>query len=685
VALVAAATETEAREALKKIRVEYEELPAVFDPREAARQGAPLVHERLEEYPRGSRYRIVPGTNIATLQTYTLGDLNAGFAEAHEVFEDEFFVHAVAHTPMETHAAVAQIQPDGRITVWSATDGPHRRTGELAKGLGIPQEKIRFISTYAGGGFGGKGALIAEGLAVALARFTPGLPVKIVYTREEELTATQTRVGAHLKLKTGMKRDGTFTARKAEITWDNGAYSLKSPEVSVRGALTVFGPYRIPNLEMISRLVYTNKQPSGAYRGFGTTQVAFACEVQMDIIAAKLRIDPLEIRRRNCYLEGDPYINGQALHGVGLKETLEKAARAIDWEEAKPCPAGAKVRGKGIATMIKGTNTPTESRARVQLNRDGSIILFSSTVEIGAGQKTVLRQIAADAIGVPVSSISFPHPDTDVSPYDFGATSSRSTFHMGNAILLAGRQLREKILFAAGEILETDPAGLSLANGEVRGDPGKSLELKSLLDPRSGKNAAVLIGEGTYTPEGSPLLESSPGLKDMSSIFWTFATHAIEVEVDTETGVVKVLRVAAAHDMGRAINPLLCEQQIEGAAVMGISNALWEEFKTEKGRVLNDTLADYKMASFMDLPEVIPILVESEHREAPFGAKGIGEPAATATAPAIVNAIHDAAGIWVKELPVTPEKILAALREKRVRERGSGGFSLGRARSSFPK
>ncbi|MDF1592279.1 MAG: molybdopterin-dependent oxidoreductase [Desulfobacterales bacterium] len=666
VAAVAAETEALAQEAVQKIKVTYEELPAVFDPHEAIKESAPIIHEHMADYYGTKYYNSVAGSNICTLRTYSLGNMDQGFQESDEIFEDEFFVHAVAHTPMETHAAAAQFNGAGNAyTVWSSTDGPHRRMKELSDALAIPINHVRIISSYSGGGFGGKGNLVAEAVAVALARFTRGRPVKVLFSREEELTASQTRIAASVKLKTGMKKDGTFLARRAELVWDNGAYSSKAPDVAVRGALTVFGPYRIPNIELLSRLVYTNKEISGAYRGYGTTQVTFACEQQMDIIAEKMGFDPLEIRLKNGYVEGDPYINGQRLHSVGLKETLTQACNGIGWKDKKPAGDGTKIRGRGMATTIKGTATPSDSSCFIKLNQDGSVTLICSSVEVGAGQKTVLAQMAADSIGVPLGVISVPNSDTMISPYDFGVTSSRTTFHMGTAVKRAGMKLRKKILSLAAEILSADPAGLDLDNGLVTvSGRDERLDLKSLMEKKFGGKGGTLISEGHFSPAGSSLLAASSGLESMSSIFWKFATHAVEVEVDTETGTVRLVKVAAAHDVGRAINPRGCEQQIEGAVIMGMSNAMLEEFKFENGRIVNDTLADYKLATMEDLPEIVSILVESDHCEAPFGAKGIGEPAAAPTAPAIANAIYDAVGVRIRELPITPEKILAGLRKK---------------------
>lgn len=667
VAAVAAETEWQAQQAARRIEVAYDELPAVFDPREALLEGAPVLHPDLASYRRAPQYEILPGTNVCTIRSYTAGDIERGFQEADHLFDDEYYIHAVAHTPMETHAAAAQyFSAANEYHVWSSTDRPYRLATVLAEALGLSLNQVRFLSLFSGGGFGGKAALVAEAMAVALARFTAGRPVKVVYSREEELTATQTRHAAFLRLKTGVKADGTLTARRAEVVWDNGAYAALGPDVAYRGVLTIFGPYRIPHISLLSRLVYTNQQVAGAYRGFGTTQATWACESQMDRIAAALRLDPLELRLRNAYVDGDPYINGQLMRTVGLKDTLLQAAQKIGWRCPRPRPSGHLFRGVGLACTIKPTATPTTSCCFLRVNQDASVVLLCGSPEVGGGQKTVLSQIAAESLGVSLSAISVPHPDTSYTPFDDAVGSSRTTYHMGNAIRMAAAEVRQKILRFAARILATDAARLALLEGNILDDAGVvRLTLEDLLRqvvPRGGS----ILGEGQYSPEGSRLLAASPGQGAMSSIFWLFATHAAEVEVDAETGSVRVLRVAAAHDVGRAINPALCEQQIEGAVVMGLSNTLFEEFKLEQGRVLNDTLADYKLASTMDLPAIDSILVESMHEEGPFGAKGIGEPAAAPTAPAIANAIFDAIGVRIPDLPITPEKILAALREKAI-------------------
>jgi len=667
VAAVAAETEAQALEALEKIRVQYEELPAVFDPREAMAEGAPLVHPDFDTYHRNIPASMVPGTNICVTRKFSLGDVEKGFAEADEIFSDTFSAQALSHAAMEPHAAVARYTPlDGCYTVWSASDRPQRLHKELADALGLEHTRVRFIVPYVGGSYGGKNTLRAEAVAVALSRFTHGRPVKVVFSRAESLTATQTRLAAYMQLTTGVKKDGLFTARRAEIVWDNGAYMSNAPGVANRGVLTILGPYRIPNLDLVSRLVYTNQETTGSYRGFGTTQVTWACEVQMDIMAAKLGIDPLAIRLMNAYVEGDAYINGQIMRDVRARETIAAAGREIKLETGSPNPSPTRRRGKGIATMLKSTATPTDSFCTLKVDVDGKVTVFSSSSEIGAGEKTVMAQIAADAVGVPLAAVSVPNPDTAITPYDHGVSSSRTTFHMGNCIHRAGRDMQRRLLEFASGVLAADPSRLTLSDGYIlEAGGGRRMTLKDLLAKKFNGKSGAMFSEGHFTPAGNPVLEAREGLKGISSIFWMFATHAVEVEVDTETGVVQVLKVAAAHDIGRAINPTGCEQQIEGSVILGISNTLFEEFKTERGRILNDTFSDYKLATMEDVPGIVSILVEAgPDREALAAAKGIGEPAAAATAPAIANAVYNAVGIRIRDLPITPDKVLAALQQK---------------------
>lgn len=664
VVAVAADTESQAQEALRLIDIQYEEIPAIVDMRRALDDDAPLVHPDLHTYQRHGA-EIVPHSNINTLYRYERGDVEADFAKADFVFENEYSAHAISHVALEVHAAIAEY--DGRAdsyTLWVASDRPFKLRDEIADGLGYDSSQIRVIVAQVGGSFGGKGVPVAEAVAMALAFHSKGRPVRVELTREEDLIASQLRVPAIMKLKTGVTRDGFITSRSAEIIWDSGAYTAYTVGVAIRGSQTIVGPYRIPNLKILSRQVYTNQAITGSYRGYGTTQVTWACESQMDEIAAKLGMDPVEIRLQNGYEEGDPYLNGQIMHGVGMLDTVKEASDEIEWGSVEREPAPHLRRGKGIATMLKPTMTPSSSNCVINLEEDGRVVVIAAAPEIGAGQDTVLAQMAADAIGVNLDHVSVPATDTALTPYNGPVASSRTTYHMGNAILKAGAEIRTKVLILAGEVLEMDPDLLDLRNGEIRNDDGETLiTLRELLGKFAGEGYSITAGSRFSSAE-SPLLKADPGAEWISSIFWMWCTQAAEVEVDIETGVIRVLKVAAAADVGKAINPMTCEQQIEGGVIMGMSNGILEGFSIKDGHILNGTLADYKVATIQDMPEIIPIIVESVHDEAPFGAKGIGEPAAAATPPAIANALYDAVGIRIRDLPITPEKVLRALAEK---------------------
>ena len=664
---VAAFTVDAAEEALKLIEVDYEELPAVLDVHEALKPGATLVHESVKLPSSGfadlAEIKPVEGTNVCTHFKLNRGDIQKGFAEADRVFEDVFTLPATQHSFLETHACIAAVDPGGRITVWATTQNPFVVRTQLANIFKVPVSKVRVIVPYLGGGYGGKVYPKVEPITVALAQ-KAGRPVRVVLSREE-VFYTITKHAAVIRMKTGVKKDGTLVARECEIHLDTGAYAEIGPRVAKKSGYTAAGPYRIANLKIDSYSVYTNKPPAGAFRGFGVSQSAWAVESQMDIIAAALKIDPLELRKKNGYNEGDKFVTDETLRAAGLKECLDEVAQSIGWESSKfksSSVQGSRSdrirRGKGLACMIKATITPSISSAVVKLNEDGSLSLYSGTVEMGQGSETVLAQIAGKELAIPLQKIQVLGVDTDVVPYDLTTSSSRSTFHMGKAVQLAAqeilRQLKQIVVSEYGVPEEK----ISFADGKVR-LPESQLDYSDVMFKRFGMQGGTLVGEGQVkTSTKDEFGEKS------TSAFWFLAAGAAEVEVDVDTGKFKLLKYAAAVDVGRALNPLGCRQQLAGAAITGIGQAMFEEIAYDNGQLINPNLVDYVLPSLGDMPSVIdPICVETPDRNGPFGAKGIGESALIPVAPAIANAIYDAVGVRIKDLPIKAEKIYLALGE----------------------
>lgn len=669
VAAVAAVDEQTALEALDLIEVEYEELPAVFDALEAMKPGAPIIHEQVKHSQFGFADLVdidpVAGTNICSYFKLRKGDVERGFGEADYVFEDVFTSQDTQHCALEVHTSIAMVEA-GKLTVWSSTQSPFLIRTTLADIFKIPASSVRVIVPYVGGGYGSKLYPKLEPVVSALAWKT-GRPVKIALTREE-VFATITRHSATIKIKTGVKKDGTITARECEVVLDTGAYAEIGPRVSKKSGFTAAGPYKIPNVKLDSYCVYTNKVPAGAFRGFGVPQSTWAYESQIDMIAERLGLDPLEIRLKNLYDEGSEFITGETLRNVeGLKECLRKAAAAVNWGEKKEASADPDknhlARGKGLACLIKSTLTPSISSAIVKLNEDGSVSIFAATVEIGQGSDTALAQIASEELGVPIEQVRVARPDTDLAPYDLYTASSRSTFHMGRAVQMAARDVKEQLIEIVAGIIGASPDELEARNQRVylKSDPSKGLSYQEAILKHFGMKGGSLIGKG--------LLKTSKKGKmgePVTSVFWFVAAAAAEVEVDRETGEVKILKYVSATDVGKAINPLACVQQINGGAITGVGQTLMEKLVYENGQLINPNFIDYNLPRFLDVPEeMVSILVEIPHEDGPFGAKGVGETALIPVPPAVANAVADAVGVRIKDLPITPEKILAALGEKK--------------------
>jgi len=665
VAAVAALTVDAAEEALKLIEVDYEELPAVLNVHDAIRQNPILVHEKVRIPESGfadlAELKPIDGTNICTHFRLNRGDIDKGFAEADQIFEDTFTLPATQHCFLETHACIASVEPGGRITVWATTQNPFVVRTQLANIFKVPVAKVRVIVPYLGGGYGGKVYPKVEPITVALAQ-KAGRPVRVVLSREE-VFYTITKHAAVIRMKTGVKKNGTLTARECEIHLDTGAYAEIGPRVAKKSGYTAAGPYRIPNLKIDSYSVYTNKPPAGAFRGFGVSQSAWAVESQMDIIAAALKLDPLELRKQNGYNEGDKFVTDETLHAVGLKECLDEVARSIGWEGKSfksskvQGSTGTNVRrGKGLACMIKATITPSISCAVVKLNEDASLSIYAGTVEMGQGSETVLAQIAGKELGIPLQTIQVLGVDTDVVPYDLTTSSSRSTFHMGKAVQLAAQDIVRQLKRIVVKEYNVPEDKVSFAGGKIR-LPETQLDYAEVMFKRFGMQGGTLVGEGQVkTSTKDEFGEKS------TSAFWFLAAGAAEVEVDVDTGKFRLIKYATAVDVGKALNPLGCRQQLAGAAITGIGQAMFEEIAYDNGQLINPNLVDYVLPSLGDMPSVIdPICVEVPDRNGPFGAKGIGESALIPVAPAIANAIYDAVGVRVKDLPIKAEKIYLGL------------------------
>ncbi|MCL7384731.1 MAG: xanthine dehydrogenase family protein molybdopterin-binding subunit [Thaumarchaeota archaeon] len=654
VAAVAAVDERIAEEALSLIEVEYELLPYVLDPIEAMSRDAPILHEGLAEYKRRPIIKVFPGTNICNYVVYEKGDIEKGFAESDHIFEDTFKTPGIAHAAIEPYVTIAQVDFNGKITLWTTNDSPYRLQVQLAESLNIDPSNIRVIVPYMGGSFGGKGGVKLEAIAIALARKVVGYPVKIELNIEEIFTSTCTSHSAIVTVKTGVKKDGTIVARYVKAIYDAGAYAEKGPTVLIQGCRGAAGPYRIPHVKIEGYLCYTNKIPGDAYRGYGFFQAQFAVESQMDDIARELGLDPLEFRLKNLIREGDVNPLGQEVVSCGLDKCLLKVAESIGWGRKE-----GRYVGKGIAVGFKNTKTPSSSAVTVRLNWDGSLEVYTSLVEEGQGSKHVLAKIAANELGIPLSKVKVITSDTEVTPWDTSTTSSRTVFHQGNALIDACRKVIEQIKDRLAEKLNVKRSEIIFEDGEfIIGRDRISLHgnINRILRP-----GEQIVGYGLYEPKIPAELWEHHG------IFWMYVAHGVEVEVDPETGIVTVKKAVIAEDVGKAMDKTTLELQLIGGTIQGIGNTLYEELKFDRcGRIENPNFRDYHIPTTLDVGEVIPIIVEQPHPEGPYGAKGVGEGPLVTIHAAIANAIYDAIGIRFKELPITPEKI--ALMIKNVKK-----------------
>ena len=653
IAIVAADSEKIAEEALNLIKVEYEELKPVFDPLEAMRQDAPRVHEK---------------GNLASLRKIHRGDIKEGFEKSDIIIEGTYKTPFHEHAYLEPEAGVAKVDEDGNVTVWACTQFPTNVREEMARVLGLSLSKVRVIQTVTGGGFGAK-LDISVHCHIALLALKTGRPVKLVYTRPESIMASTKRHPFILKYKTGATRDGKLLAVEVEIVGDTGAYASFGPAVLTRAAVHATGPYNVPNVKVEAYTVYTNNPICGAMRGFGVTQVAIAHEAQMDKLAERLGMDPIEIRLNNAFDVGSRTATGQLLaHSVGIKESLRQAQRAVEgWRsDILRNEESTKRQGIGVGVMwygIGSTGRPNPSGAFVDLLNDGSVIVLSGCAEIGQGSDTILAQIAAEELGTDVGKIKVVTADTGVTPWCRATAASGQTYISGNAVRLAAINAKETLFQQIAADFGVKKDELYLDNGAICvKDSGQKIPIAEAIK-RCRSLGILTMGSGWFNPDTTPL-DPETGTGNPYATY-SFASHLAEVEVDVETGEVRILKLAAFNDVGKAINPREVEAQLEGGLSMGLGQALMEELVVEKGAIKTSTLARYLIPTSLDMPEDISVnIIEESEPSGPFGAKGVGEPASIPTAPAILNAIYDAVGARITELPATSERVLNAAKRK---------------------
>jgi putative selenate reductase molybdopterin-binding subunit len=660
VAAAIAIDEPTALAAIRAIDVEYEELPGVFDPEAAMAEGAPRLHPDAER-------------NVVAHNRVVGGDVEAGFAEADHVFEDRFVTSRQCHTCMEPHAVIADYDASGRVTLHMSSQSTFFDRFGLMGIFGLPANKIRIISPYLGGGFGSKSEPHSIYVVAIQASRNLGRPVKMFHSRDEEFMSSRTRHPEIIDIKTGVKNDGTITARSARVVLDNGAYTSYGPGVSLTQSMLGGAVYRIPAYRYDGYTVYTNNPFGGAFRGFGSPQFTFAAECHTDLIAERLGMDPLDFRLKNLSQPGDQAISGPTLTSCGIVECAKAAAEAIGWEEKRRNRRPG--RGIGLACGVHFTSGKFHPNvnadfcaAGVKVNEDGSVSLMIGATEMGTGAATTATaQICAEELGVDLEDVDVITSDSETIPADFGTYGSRVTTLAGNAVRDACAQVREQLLRVASEQLgvETERLELGHRRVQVRGEPERAIELAaivqaSLFRDRDGRQ---IMAQAHYDAPCS-LPDPETGVGDFA-MSYSFGVHAVEVEVDEETGHVRVVDFVAATDCGNVVNPALAETQVEGGAAQGIGYGLMEDLVCEEGQVRNPSFSTYRIPTATEMPPIRSIWVQTDDPRGPYGAKGLGEMGLVPTAPAIANAVYDATGARVTRIPLTPERVLAAIHAAR--------------------
>jgi len=648
VAVVLATDPHVADEAVQLIIADYEELPAVYDEVEALTSKV-YVHDELKPAGTFADLKHLKGarnTNVALDYKLRRGDFDKAYAAAEHKFEHEFRTQKVLHLSFEPFACICDYR-DTHVTFYDSTQGPSFVRTEMARLLGWPENRVRIKVPYLGSGYGSKLYIKLEALTLALSMIARR-PVKVAYTMEEMFYQI-TRHPSTFRIKSGVDKDGRIVARKCEVYWNGGAYADVGPRVTQKSGLTASGPYDIDNVWIDSYALYTNVTPSGALRGFGVPQLVWAYEGHMDMMARALNIDPAEFRRKNLMREGGQHTTSQVLKDAPLDKVLDKLLDRMNWSQPFDKGSGVIRRGRGIGIAIKAVISPTTSVAIVNVSADGSVALYCGTIDMGQGSDTAMAQMVGDILNIPAESVRLVQRDTDVTPYDMGTLGSRSLFHMGHAVRRAAEDAREKLKALAREVGEPE---------------GSNIPVAELFQKRYGMQAGNVIGSGVYKPDYVPPAPGT-GQTPNATPFWMISGAGAEVEVDTETGHVKITKLVNVVDCGKAINPKVVETQISGATLMHLGFTMFEKMHIDGGQVTNASLADYKIPGFHDVPEAMDnVAIDAFQSNGPFGAKGVGEVATFCVGPAVANAIDDAVGVRLMEMPLNPEAVYRAIRAK---------------------
>lgn len=655
IAAVAADSRDIAEEALDLIDVDYEVLPAVFDPFEAMASGAPQIHDDVEN-------------NIAYASIFQWGQPVEGLmGQCDVILEDRFKTHSQVHSYMEPHCSVATWDRKGNIVLWTSTQGPYYLKLDLVKTLGIPEDKLRIIKPSVGGGFGGKRDLIEPSFcAILLSRFS-GRPVKVEYTREEEYTVARHRHPMNIQLKVGARKDGKLIFFDCKNVVDNGAFNSRGPAITFYAGQALASLYRVQGVRYDCKLVYTNTTAGGAFRGFGNLQMRFALESMIEMVAEKIALDPVDLRMANIVGPGETTLDKKRITSCGLEECIQRVAESSGWREKRGAPKYLRGLGMACYDYVSGFRAffpHDSSSASVKINDDGSVNLFTGASDIGQGSDTVLCQIVAEVLGIGIDQVKIVAADTDITPMDLGSYGSRVTFIAGNAVRLAAKEARDRLAKVVADELEALPEDIQFRKNRifVEGSPGVGFAFAEAAKLALNKEGLIVMGRGSYDPP-SELINLKTGEGQVSPSY-SYGAQVAEVAIDPETGRVAVLKVYSATDCGFALNPLSIKGQAEGSVVCAMGMTLYERPYYDSGRVLNPSFLDYRVPTSMEIPEIDSALVETIDPEGPFGAKGVSEGYQVPGAPAIANAIYNATGIRIREVPLNPETIIKGLKKK---------------------